>query len=91
MAFARIQAKRELKIPDTVKTYPEFTVVFGELRSLEKEIARITKLAIEAKTRWSAGKQQRIEPKFGLAALGRQLGQPNPFLGILIIPYPMQE
>jgi hypothetical protein len=89
--FVRIQARRELKIPATVKTYKEFKALFIELNALNKDITKLVTTAIEARAGYEAHKRQKNAPTFGLAELGRQLGQPLRVEGLLHFPTPNQE
>ncbi len=90
--FLRIQAKRELKFPDTIRSHAEFKEIFKEIPALSKAIGKLVKRASAYRAEYEAHKNQRNAPKLNFSALtpphlqnlplGGLLGSPSAMTGI---------
>jgi hypothetical protein len=89
--FIRIQAKRELKIPDTAKTHKEFAAIFKELRKLSREIGKLAKNACEMRVKYRNRTDNKSGPSLHTGAIGiSSLPQSRP-LGLLHFLTPNPE
>jgi hypothetical protein len=87
--FLRIQAKRELKFPDTIRGHAEFKEIFKEIPALSKAIGKLVKRANASRTEYEARKNQRNAPMLNFSALTQPHPQNLPLGGLLGSPSAM--